>query len=249
MRSFLAPLFLAATFALAGCGSAAVETESTDVQQTGEALSSVGQSLVGSFTKVSGPVSLSELTFKANGAYEGKQIVQCFAAPCDPIPTAGTWRASGSFLSLTPAGGSTTVYTLTVARGAQSFSIRTTDARRQTSTFNRVAEPETCGGIGALQCPDGKSCVYEGPSYPDQAGKCYPRGARGTMCGGLKAFGCDPGLTCIITDTYPDASGICRAPGDEGTACGGIGGLRCATGLTCVITETGHSDPMGVCTR
>jgi hypothetical protein len=69
------------------------------------------------------------------------------------------------------------------------------------------------------------------------------------MCGGLKAFGCDPGLTCIITDTYPDASGICRAPGDEGTACGGIGGLRCATGLTCVITETGHSDPMGVCTR
>jgi hypothetical protein len=47
-------------------------------------------------------------------------------------------------------------------------------------------------------------------TFPDVAGQCLPRGAKGTMCGGIAGFQCMQGLSCVITATYPDAAGTCQ---------------------------------------
>jgi hypothetical protein len=246
--------FTASTLALAGCGSA--PADASDTGATSEALSNLGRSIVGAYERSDGAGGPTDITFNADGTYFADDVVFCIKAPCPPIRTKGAWSTTGSGtrgkLRLVPASAAPIVYGLTVAKAGAQITLATTDGSQLVEHLQRVVvtTPETCGGIAALQCPAGKECVYEGPSYPDQAGQCFPRGARGTMCGGIAGFPCDAGLTCVLTDpTIADSAGICRAPGDEGMACGGIAGLPCNAGLTCKITDTGTSDAMGVCVR
>jgi hypothetical protein len=253
MRSFFAPLFVASAlaFAITGCGAAPDQAD--DTTSSSEALSTLGQKLVGSYTRTSGTGAPNALTLVASGTFTASTNVVCVAAPCNPVASSGTWTTSGgvSYGTLRLATTNSSAVTYRVAFGSTgSVTLTTTDSRHLVSTFARVAVPELCGGIGALKCPTGKTCVYDDATQPDAAGKCYAQGARGTMCGGIGGLRCDTGLSCIIDSSgVADAAGICSAPGDAGTFCGGIGGLKCATGLTCVLTESGHTDLGGLCTK
>ena len=255
MRSFFATAvaltLTAGALALTACGAAPSDASSS----TSEALTSLGRELVGPYTRVDGSGAHDAITFNADGTYFADDVVYCIKAPCPPVRTKGAWRTTGSgttgTLRLSPASAASTTYALTVANDGANITLARTDGTHLVEHLARpVVTGTTCGGIAALQCPAGETCVYEGPSFPDQAGTCTARGGRGTMCGGIAGFPCDAGLTCVIsTPNVADASGICSARGDEGTACGGIAGLPCNAGLTCVITNTTTSDAMGVCTK
>jgi hypothetical protein len=58
--------------------------------------------------------------------------------------------------------------------------------------MERTALAQTCGGVGALKCPDGKACNYpEGKcNAPDLAGTCVPV-AKTCPKAGRKVCGCD----------------------------------------------------------
>ena len=255
MRAFFMNIAVAtltaSALSLTACGAAPTD----ETGSSSEALSTLGQSIVGAYTRVDGAGAHDAITFNSDGTFFADDVVYCIKAPCPALRIKGAWRTSGSAptgtLRLTPASAAPVTYTLTVASHGASITLARTDGTHLVEHLARtVTTGTTCGGIGALQCPAGETCVYEGPSFPDQAGTCTARGGRGTMCGGIAGFPCDAGLTCVIsTPNVADASGICSARGDEGTACGGIAGLPCNAGLTCVITDTTISDPMGVCTK
>jgi hypothetical protein len=257
MRSFI-PSFVVAGFAslaltLVGCGAAPAET--SESESAAEALSSLGQSIVGSYARTDGSGAPDDITFYDDGTYTADTVVYCVAAPCPPIASGGKWSTTGSgstgTLRLAPRGGTAVSYKLSVAKSGGQITLARADGSGLVEHMHRTDLPELCGGIAALPCPSAKTCVYDyPPAHADPTGLCYARGARGTMCGGIAGFQCNPGLTCVISDpNISDASGICREPGDEGMPCGGIAGLPCNAGLTCKIASTGTSDAMGVCSR
>jgi hypothetical protein len=207
----LSILFAVGAFALAGCAADATTTEGP-VATADEALSTFAAPLVGSYARIDDGMQLSALTLNANGSYGRDDQVYCFRAPCNPIHTTGTWSASGTgfsgTLKLHPTGGTSTYYAVTLTGPLGSL-----DLKANGVTIHEERTPATCGGIAALSCASGFTCVYpngSGPSFPDEGGQCLPRGAQGTMCGGIAGFPCFSGLTCNITATYPDAAGTCQ---------------------------------------
>lgn len=240
------------TLALAGCGAA--PADSTDTASTSEALSSLGKSILGEWDRASGS-GPQDVTLQSDRTYFADYTIYCIKAPCPAHRVKGAWSltTSGSSrgtLRLRPGDGSApTAYALSLSSDTATLTLSASGA---VETLHRPAPPtgQTCGGIANLQCPAGEECVYDdGPTYPDEAGTCETRGARGTMCGGIAALPCDAGLTWVITDpSIPDSAGICSAQGDHGTFCGGIAALPCNAGLTCVITAS-YPDAGGTCEK
>src|SRR5437870_4042241 len=100
MRQIVTTAVLAFTVALAGCSSNAdVDVDNEGVEQTAEALSSYGKTLVGSWQlQKNQQFGFDDLVLKANGKYLTTNQVVCITAPCPAL------RETGKFSVIAPAG-------------------------------------------------------------------------------------------------------------------------------------------------
>lgn len=79
------------------------------------------------------------------------------------------------------------------------------------STDEEIISGSMCGGIAALQCPQGYDCKLAG-NYPDASGTCRKSRIEGHTCGGfvMNAYQCPTGYSCIMTSKTPDMPGKCH---------------------------------------
>jgi hypothetical protein len=255
MRFMLAASVLGAALVLNAC--AGNTAEEANVDETSEELSTLAQSLVGSYTYANIRGNYEEydsFVLEADGTYAATK-----PSKGEPIQENGTYRTSSGDLVLHPAHAATKRYALSVA--ADKSSIKLTRAGR-TEKLDRNVPPATCASND--DCASGEECRFVSICPPPRPGgvscmaginKCVPVVQLGESCGFRNpSKTCATGLDCRHVSGPLDALTCAVHIAGYDESCGGF--IRtaaiCDEGLVCTHVGSdgqrlGNPDLPGVC--